>query len=96
MMPVEVRQSDGVFTSERTKMIWVMSASLPTDIFQHQHMDFSLLVVPINVHAKVFLAVPILRALVVYVKNVEQVLGVFSANVFHAKIADAEREEDGS
>jgi hypothetical protein len=59
-------------------------------------MDFSLLVDPINVHAEVFLAVPILQALVVHVENLEQVLGKFSANVFHAKIVDAEREGDGS
>jgi hypothetical protein len=66
------------------------------DIFQHQHMDFSLLIVPINVNAKVFLAIPILRALVVHVENLEQVLGVFSANVFHTEIVDADHEEDGS
>ncbi len=66
------------------------------DIFQHQHMDFSLLIVPINVHAKVFLAIPFLRALVVHVENLEQVLGVFLANVFHAKIVNAECEGDGS
>ena len=60
-------------------------------------MDFSLLVVPITVHAKVFLANPILQALVVHVENLEQVLGVFLANVFHSKIIDnAEREGDGS
>ncbi len=59
-------------------------------------MDFPLLVVPINVHAKVFLAVPILQALVVHVENLEQVFGMFSANVFHAKIAKAKREGDGS
>ncbi len=64
--------------------------------FQHQHMDLSLLAVPINVHAKVFLAVPTLQALVVHVENLEQVLGMFSANVFHAKIVDAEHEGDGS
>jgi hypothetical protein len=29
-MPVKVRQSDGVFTSKRTKTIWAMSASLLT------------------------------------------------------------------
>jgi hypothetical protein len=29
-MPVKVRQSDGVFMSELVKMIWAMSASLPT------------------------------------------------------------------
>ncbi len=59
-------------------------------------MDFSLLIVPINVHAEVFLAIPILRALVVHVENVEQVLCMFLANIFHAKIVDAEREGDGS
>ena len=59
-------------------------------------MDLSLLVVPINVHAKVFLAIPILRARVVHVEKLEQVLGMFSANVFHAKIVDAECEGDGS
>ena len=61
--------------------LWVHSSTLTHGLF--------FLVVPINVHAKVFLAVPILRALVVNVENVEQVLGVFSANVFHAKIVDA-------
>ncbi len=59
-------------------------------------MDFSLLVVPINVHADVFLAVPILRELVVHAENLEHVLGVFSANLFHAKIVDAEHEGDRS
>jgi hypothetical protein len=59
-------------------------------------MDFSLLVVPINVYAKVFCAVPILQALVVYVENLEQVLGMFLANIFHAKIVHAEHEGDGS
>ncbi len=66
------------------------------DIFQHQYMDFSLLVVPINVHAKVFLAVPILRAFVVHVENLEQVLGMFLANVFYDKIVGAECEGDRS
>ncbi len=55
-----------------------------------------MLVVPINVHAEVFLAILILRALVMHVENLEQVLGMFSANVFHTKIVDAEREGDGS
>ncbi len=59
-------------------------------------MDFSLLVVPINVHAEVFLTVPIFRALVLHVENLEQVLGMFSANVFYAKIVDAERNGDES
>jgi hypothetical protein len=59
-------------------------------------MDFSMLIVPINVHAEVFLAAPILQALVVHVESLEQVLGVFLANVFHAKIVNAEREGDGS
>jgi hypothetical protein len=59
-------------------------------------MDFSMLIVPINVHAEVFLAIPILRALVVHVENLEQMLGVFSANVFHAEIVNAEREGYGS
>jgi hypothetical protein len=59
-------------------------------------MDFSLLVVPINVHAEVFLAVPILQGLIVHVENLEQVLGMFSANAFHAKIVNAEHEGDGS
>jgi hypothetical protein len=59
-------------------------------------MDFIMLVVPINVHAEVFLAILILRALVMHVENLEQVLGMFSANVFHTKIVDAEREGDGS
>jgi hypothetical protein len=55
-----------------------------------------LLVVPTNVHAEVFFAVLIFRALEVNVENLEQALGMFSANVFHAKIVDAEREGDGS
>ncbi len=55
-----------------------------------------MLIVPINVHAEVFLAIPILRALVVHVENLEQMLGVFSANVFHAEIVNAEREGYGS
>ncbi len=55
-----------------------------------------MLIVPINVHAKVFLAVPILRALVVHVENLEQILGVLLANLFHNKIVDAEHEGDGS
>jgi hypothetical protein len=59
-------------------------------------MDFSLLVVPINVHAKVFLAIPILQAFVVHVENLEQVLCVFSANKFHANIVNTEHEGDGS
>jgi hypothetical protein len=59
-------------------------------------MDFSLLLVPINVYAKVFLAIPILRALEVHVENLEQVLGMFSSNVFHNKIIDAESEGDES
>ncbi len=55
-----------------------------------------LLIVPINVHAEVFLAIPILQALVVHVENLEQVLGMFSANVFHAQIANTECDGDGS
>ncbi len=45
-----------------------------------------MLVVPINVHAEVFLAVPILQALVVHAENMEQVLGVFLANIFARQI----------
>jgi hypothetical protein len=48
-------------------------------------MDFSLLVVPIDAHAKVFLAIPMLQVFVVHVENLEQVLVMFLANLFHAK-----------
>ncbi len=55
-----------------------------------------MLVVPIKVHAKVFLAIPILIAFVGHIENLEQVLSVLLASVFHPEIVDAEREGDGS
>jgi hypothetical protein len=38
---------------------------------------------------------PNLASTCVHVENLEQVLGVFLANIFHAKIFDAERKGDG-
>ena len=53
-------------------------------------------VVPIHVHPNVAHSGPINGADIVFVENLGKMVGVFFANIFYAKVVDAEGEGDGA
>ncbi len=57
-------------------------------------MDLALGVVPIHVHFNVERSGPIDGADIVFVENFGEMVGVFFANIFNAKVVDAEGEGD--
>ena len=59
-------------------------------------MDLALGVVPIHVHSNVACSGPIDGADIVFVENLGEMVGVFFADIFHAKVVDAEGEGDGA
>ena len=59
-------------------------------------MDLALGVVPIHVHPNVAHFGPIDGADIVFVENFGKMVGVFFANIFYAKVIDAEGEGDGA
>ncbi len=58
-------------------------------------MDLALGVVPIHVHPNVAHSGPINGADIVFVENLGKMVSVFFANIFYAKVVDAEGERDG-
>ncbi len=59
-------------------------------------MDFALGLVPIHVHPNVAHSGPINGADIVLVENLGKMVSVFFANIFYAKVVDAEGEGDGA
>ncbi len=58
-------------------------------------MDLALDVVPIHVHSNVVRSGPIDGADIVFVENFGKMVSLFFANIFNAKVVDAEGEGDG-
>jgi hypothetical protein len=63
-------------------------------IIEHGDMDVFVDVIPVNIHSKIACAVPVLRALVVFIQDAGEVLDMFTANVFDAKVINADCEGD--
>ena len=59
-------------------------------------MDLALGVVPIHVHSNVACSGPIDGADIVFVENLGEMVGVFFADIFYAKVVNAEGEGDGA
>ncbi len=62
------------------------------DIYKHGDVDSLSRVIPVDVHAKIPLTVPIVRAFVVFAEDGGEVFGVFAANILDAKIAHTKCE----
>ncbi len=62
------------------------------DIVEHGDMDSSSRVIPVDVHAKIPLTIPIMRALVVFAEDGGEVFGVFMADILDAKIVHTKCE----
>ncbi len=58
-------------------------------------MNLVLGVVPIHVHPNVAHSSPIDGADIVFVENLGEMVGMFFANIFYAKVVNAEGEGDG-
>jgi hypothetical protein len=58
-------------------------------------MDLALGIVPIHVHSNVACFGQINGADIVFAENLGKMVGVFFANVFYAKVVDAEGEGNG-
>jgi hypothetical protein len=65
------------------------------DIVKHGDVDSSSRVIPVDVHAKIPLTVPIVRALVVLAEDGGEVFGKFAANILDAKIVHTKCEQYG-
>ncbi len=61
-------------------------------IIKHGNMDIFVDVVPVDSHSKIACSAPVLGAFVVFFWNAREVLNVFTANVFDAKVVYAECE----
>ncbi len=55
-------------------------------------MDIFIDVVPVDIHSEIACAAPVLGAFVVFFQDAREVLDVFTANVFDAKVINAECE----
>ena len=62
------------------------------DISFHRDVNIPALIVPVQVHPAVRVAVPVDGAFVVCVEGVDEVLCVVSTEVFDAEVVDAEGE----
>ncbi len=62
------------------------------DIVEHGDVDGSSRVIPVDVHAKIPLTIPIVQALVVLAEDGGKVFGEFAANIFDAKIVHTKCE----
>ncbi len=61
-------------------------------IIEYGDMDIFVDGVPVNIHSEIACAAPVLEAFVVFFQDAEEVLNVFTANVFNAKVINAECE----
>jgi hypothetical protein len=50
-------------------------------------------VVPVNIHSKIVCTAPILGAFVLFFQDAGEVLNMFTANIYDAKVVNAECEE---
>ena len=67
------------------------------DASGHVHITGTVGVVPVKVHFKELLAFPVDGyILIVLFKDVEEMLGVFSPNIFYTKIVNAQSKCNGS
>ncbi len=57
-------------------------------------MDLATIVVPVHVHAKVSVSVPVNSRFVVFVENFYEMVGVLPPNVLDAKVVITEREQE--
>ncbi len=65
---------------------------MPQVHIKHGDMDIFVDVVPVNIHSEIACAAPVLGAFVVFFQDAGEVLNVFMANVFDAKVVNAEYE----
>ena len=63
-------------------------------IIEHGDMDVFVDVVPVHIHSKIACAIPVLGAFVVFIQDAREVLDMFTANVFDAKVVNTECEGD--
>ncbi len=59
-------------------------------IIKHGDMDVFVDVVSVDIHSKIVCTVPVLGAFVVFIQDAREVLNVFTANVFDAKVVNTE------
>ena len=77
----------GVWLMLRDTRRWVLkSRECFGYVFKHGDVDSAACVVPVNVHAQVSLTFPFQFALVMFIEDGGKVLGMFSPNIFDAKI----------
>jgi hypothetical protein len=62
------------------------------NIIKHEDMDIFVDVVPVDIHSKIACTAPVLGAFVVFFQDAGEVLDVFTANIFDAKVINAECE----
>jgi hypothetical protein len=61
-------------------------------IIKHGDMDIFVDVVLVDIHSKIACATPVLGAFVVFFQDAGEVLNMFTANIFDAKVTNAECE----
>ncbi len=61
---------------------------------KHGDMDIFVDVVAVDIHSKIVCPVPVLGVFVVFIQDAGEVLNVFTANVFDAKVINAECKGD--
>jgi hypothetical protein len=59
-------------------------------IIEHGSMDVFVDVVLVDIHSKIACAVPVMGAFIVFIQDAGEVINVFTANVFDAKVVNAE------
>ncbi len=62
-------------------------------VIKHEDMDTFVDVVPVDSHSKIACAAPVLGGFVVFFQDAGEVLNMFTANVFVAKVVYAECEQ---
>ena len=65
------------------------------DIVKHGDVNSSSRAIPVNIHAKILLTVPIVQALVVLAEDGGEVFCMFTADILDAKIAHTKCEQYG-
>jgi hypothetical protein len=61
-------------------------------IIKHGDMDIFVDLVPVDIHSKIACAAPVLGAFVVFFQDVGEVLNMFTASLFDAKVVNTECE----
>ena len=79
-------------------MLWFVGCSVLElceglgDVVDHQAVDPAAIVVPIHVHTKVALSVPVNKTFVMFVENFCKMVSVLLPNILDAKVIDTESE----